>query len=220
VKHAQNLARKLKRAVDVFQQRGVVTRADGAAVWVDTGDATYEARRAMSCLIAPLAGDVVLLGVGEDGGSHVLAVLDREGGEPAQIAVDRDLTVALPRGRFTVAAQEGICLATAGEATVASRSVSVTAAEGRVSLDRLAYLGRHLRAEVTHVRHVGTVLDAVLERVSQRVKRSFRRVEEVDQVRADQIDYTAKNQLGLHGHDAFVTAEQLVKVDGEQIHVG
>ena len=50
------------------------------------------------------------------------------------------------------------------------------------------------------------------------MKRSYRAVEETDQLRAGQIDYVAKETLSLHGENALLTAEELVKVDGEQIH--
>jgi Protein of unknown function (DUF3540) len=60
----------------------------------------------------------------------------------------------------------------------------------------------------------------VLERCHQRVARSYREVEETDQVKAGQIDYTADTSLQLHAKYALVTADQLVKMDAEQIHIG
>jgi len=216
----QGLARKQRQPVSVFEQRGVVVGTAGAITSVDTGEFVYEAKRALSCLIEPIAGDLVLIAIGDDGGCHILAVLEREGREPAQVVLDRDMTVKLPKGRFTVAAQEGIDLATAQEVTVASARVSVTAAEGSVVLKRLAYLGSVVHAEVERVKHSGLTFDSVLERVTQRVKRSLRFVEEFDHVRAEQIDYSAKSNMHLRGQNAIVTAEELVKLDGEQIHLG
>jgi Protein of unknown function (DUF3540) len=52
------------------------------------------------------------------------------------------------------------------------------------------------------------------------VPRSLRTVEAMDQLRAGQIDHVAQGTLNLHGENAVVTAEELVKLDGEQIHVG
>ncbi len=45
-------------------------------------------------------------------------------------------------------------------------------------------------------------------------------MEELDQVKAEHIDYAASASMSLHAQNALVTAEELVKVDGEQIHVG
>ena len=47
-----------------------------------------------------------------------------------------------------------------------------------------------------------------------------RTVEGLDQVKAEQIDYAAQKTASMRGENTLVTAEELVKVDGAQIHVG
>ena len=58
------------------------------------------------------------------------------------------------------------------------------------------------------------------ERISQRVKRLYRHVEDFEQLRADKVDYVANKTMSLRGQNTLMTAEELVKVDGEQIHLG
>jgi hypothetical protein len=86
--------------------------------------------------------------------------------------------------------------------------------------EQLSFLGTFLQANIEKAKLVAGSLDSTLERWSQRVRRSHRFVEEIDQVRADQIDYSAKKSLSLHSRNAMVIAEELVKLDGEQLHVG
>ncbi len=50
--------------------------------------------------------------------------------------------------------------------------------------------------------------------------RAYRFVEEMEHVRAGSIDYAARENVRFHGRNALVTAQQLVKMDGEQIHMG
>jgi len=57
-------------------------------------------------------------------------------------------------------------------------------------------------------------------RFSQRVKNAYRRVEGMDQLRAQHIDHAADKTMSLRGENTLMTAKQLVKVDGEQIHMG
>jgi hypothetical protein len=64
------------------------------------------------------------------------------------------------------------------------------------------------------------VCDSLFERVSQRVKRSFRTVEDIDQVRANKIDYASESTLALRAENAVVHAEELMKVDASQIQLG
>jgi hypothetical protein len=147
-------------------------------------------------------------------------VLERREGAPLRLEADRDVALRLGNGRFSVAAQEGIELATAGDASIISGGLRVSAAEASVRLDRLSYLGRLVQAEVERVKILAGAVDSVLDRLWQKVKRSYRFVEGADHVRAEQIDYAASKNAQLRGRNALVTAEQLVKVDAEQIHLG
>jgi hypothetical protein len=45
-------------------------------------------------------------------------------------------------------------------------------------------------------------------------------VAETDHVSAGQIDYEAESTLSLHSKYTLMTAEELVKVDADQIHMG
>jgi hypothetical protein len=42
----------------------------------------------------------------------------------------------------------------------------------------------------------------------------------MDQLRAKRVDYTAEKSMHLHGENTLMTADSLVKLDGEHIHMG
>ena len=104
--------------------------------------------------------------------------------------------------------------------TVIAGELNVSALSSNVVVQKLSYVGSRLRSEVESIKAFAGSLDSVLDRFTQRVKRSFRTVTELDQVKAERIDYAAKQSLTMRGENAIVTAEQLVKFDGEQIHMG
>jgi hypothetical protein len=223
-----NLARKSHndrvsgRDVDhVVEETGRVLalREDGAVV-VRTASGEHEARRAVSCLVAAEVDDVVLVVRSPLEGAFVLAVLRRDRSVATRVAIAGDLDVQLGSGRFRVAAQEGVELLSAREVSVVAGGVRVNATEGHVVLKGLSFLGEAVRAEIDRVKLVAQSFDAVLGRFSQRVQRSYRTIEETDQVRAQRIDYTAEKTMSLHGEHTLLTAEELVKLDAEQIHVG
>ena len=62
--------------------------------------------------------------------------------------------------------------------------------------------------------------DSVLERLFVRAERAFRQVEGLDQTRAGQIDLVAKDCALLRGEHTIVGADGMLKVDGEQVHIG
>jgi hypothetical protein len=213
-----NLARKLDE-LEAFQIMGTIVRAEDGLFVVRTGRGDMRARRATSCLVEPKVNDFVLVAGAPTGAAYVLAVLEREE-KGAALACDGDLEIKLPDGRLRVASKEGIDLVSAGEVAIAAEGVRVHASTGSVVLDRLSYIGSLMRAEIGKLRVEGGIFERVATRVSERVKRSFRTVEEIDQVKAERIDYAAKQVMTLRAENAIVNAEQLVKMDGEQIHLG
>lgn len=190
---------RLEPPVTPSQRTGVVSRADGERSWsVDTDAGAVTCRRSHSCLVEPEVGDFVLIATGTGRGGFVLAVLEREPGASTTLRTDGDARFEVPGGRLSLSARDAV----------------------EVAAPELSFLGRIVRAEAQRLDAVLGHVDAVLERVSQRVKRSYRFVEEIDAVRAEQIDYRAAQNLSARGKNTLLTAEDLVKVDGAQIHVG
>jgi hypothetical protein len=217
----QNLARKQQHDPEVSQTLGTVIGAEGGALVIETETRELRAKRATSCLLEPAPGDVVLVAdVGDGRHAYVLAVLEREAGAPGHLVADGDLAIKLSAGALDVVTANGVRLVSRQEVSVVSGAFRVNAVDGSVVLERLSFLGKLVRAEVGKAKVFGETLDSLLERVSQRVKRSYRMVEELDHVRAEQIDYAAQKRLGLHGENAVISAECLAKVEGDQIHLG
>jgi hypothetical protein len=214
-----NLARKLVRQREIVQKAGTVVALSEGRLTVATEDGELEAKRAASCLAAPAVGDTVLVALTE-GATYVLAILERCDEAGTCVSVEGDLTIRLPTGRLRVAAQEGIDLAAGKRMSLLAGELDVRAGTGTVVLQQLSFLGRSVLAEVERLKHMGGTFDSVVERVTQKVKRSYRRVEEIEQVRAERIDYAAERNMSLRGANTLITAKELVKLDGEQIHLG
>lgn len=219
-----SIARKLTESKPPTQDTGTILDRggpDGAPWRVRTADGTLDARRAVSCLVEPAPGDTALVAVLPTGACYVLAILEREvEGAPTTLRADGDLRVELPRGGFAVAARESVELAAGRELSVAAGAVRVNAVDGSVALQRLTALVGLVRGEAESVKVVAAAVDQVIGRLSQRLGRSYRTVEGEEHLRAKHIDYRAKEHLSLHADAAIVSANELVKVDAEQIHLG
>jgi hypothetical protein len=212
------LAEKLDEA-EVVSEIGTVMNA-GAELAVRTARGLYRARRAFSCLIEPAQGDLVLVAVTVDGRAFVMSILERTGGEAAAVKVEGDLRVVAAGGRLSFASTEGVDIGTGKDINLASETLSVRSREGKLLIDGLTYLGRFARVEAETVKSVVSYVDHVFERLSQKVRRSYRFVEEIDMTRAEQIDMRANQNVHVRAANAVIAADQLVKVDGKQIHLG
>lgn len=220
----KNLARK-RHQEDVYQTAGVVVREGKGAFCVRADGLEIEARRAVSCVIQPEIGDEVLVSFLGSGRAYVLAVLEREeraDGEraPARMTFDGDMDIELRTGRLGVRAARGLSLTAGSDMELVAGELNVSALSSNVVLQKLSYVGSRIRAEVEGIKTIAGSIDSVLDRFTQRVKRSYRKVEEVDQVKAKEMHYVAEDNLFMSGENTVVTAEELVKVDGDQIHLG
>ena len=207
-------------STEVVQETATVVRRDQESWFVQSGAGLYQAKRAVSCLVEPLEGDTVLVASSKAGTCYVLAVLERDQEVATRIAVEGDLELQVPDGRFSVAASDGIGLVSKSQVSVVSAEVKVNAVEANVALQKATLVGKYLQTEFERIKSFATSFDGIFERFSQRAKNSYRRVEGLDQVKAENVDYNAKKTMNLHGENAVMTARQLVKVDGEQIHMG
>ncbi|MFO0587747.1 MAG: DUF3540 domain-containing protein [Polyangiaceae bacterium] len=214
----KNAASKIEPTV-AYQVAGRITRAQGAVFAVSSGNTEYQARRAASCLLAPEEGDEVLLAVVPDRGVFVLAVLERAG-DGARLQVDGDLEIQAASGRVVIAAKDGVDLVSTGRIGITSDTMHLTSRAAEIVLDNLSVLGAALQARVTQVKVVAESIDQAAGRLTQRLQRAYRFVAEMEQVRAGRVDIAAEKTVNVHAENTVVTAAELVKVDGGQIHLG
>ncbi|HOI15056.1 MAG TPA: DUF3540 domain-containing protein [Geobacteraceae bacterium] len=190
----------------VFETIGTVDRISEGFLEVRSSTGTFRASRAFSCLLAPEVGDVVLLAGPRDRGLYVLAVLERPGCGAARLSTEGDLSIEVRSGRLAVSAAEGLDFVSRKAISIASDRLEARAREGSL------FFGS--------VRLIAGAVDSAFERLRQTVRHAFRTVQEIDHLRAGQIDYSAEGNLRLHGENTLMTARELVKADAKQIHVG
>lgn len=212
-------ARKIEPKL-VFQEFGEVLSASEGDLVVRTAFADVRARRAASCLIAPGEGDRVLVVTEEGGESFVLAVLVTREPRGASMEVDGDVTLRSRAGKVSIAAEGGIDLVSGAPITVASPKVEVHAVEASFVAQALSVVGGAVKAELDRVKVLSSTVDVVLDRLGIKAKRATREVDGLDQVKARHLDYAAAGNAHLRGENTIVTAEDLVKVNGEQVHIG
>ena len=158
--------------------------------------------RAVSCLVEPEPGDLVLLG-GAASRLYVLAVLERAGGAPVCLAVAGDMEIAA-----------------GGRLALRSEALDVAATTGAVTVGALSLAGGKVSVRFGAMTLVADAIESLVTRLMTRAKRSYRFVEESEQLRAADIDYRAEGHLHLRGETSTVQARVLVKMDANQIHMG
>ena len=178
---------------------------DGAfAVEPQGGGDRWHCPRAASCLLEPGTGDAVLVAGPHRERLYLIAVVTQADASQSHIVTEGDLTIRSRRGRIALNAP----------------ALALQAERAQVDIADMEYRGAEVRVTTLVARFVGRTLETVLDRLSVLTRSSFRLTEEVEQVRAGQIDMQAAETLRLHAKNTFVTSKALVKVDAEQIHMG
>lgn len=192
---------------------GTVAHCDGEALYVSVEHEgrAREARRAFGCLVTPVIGDLVCVLCDERGQHHVTAVLHRADAADATLNVPGRLAIEAPAG-LAVHARQGI------ELRADKLEAHVT--EARWWSRLVQFTGKELLVRTGLARVATDVAELMTKRVQLNAERSYRNVTEAEHVRAGVLDVKAEHVVHIRARNTIVTAQQLTKLDGSQVHVG
>ncbi len=194
-----------------FYEEARVQHATPGMAVLRRGAAIETARIAASCLLQPEIDDLVLA-ADVNGTVWVLAVLERAAADPAELHAPTGLRVTAPGGAISLEA--GRVKVRAGE------TIMMEAPQAHSLIGELTHTGGQVTAHVKLWRHFGEIVETIVGRMIARASQSFRFVEGLDQLRSQDIDHRASGSLSLHADSSFITAEAVVKLDANQIHMG
>ena len=196
-----------------------VTGAEGGVFRVDHPE-DPAAQRALSCLIEPQAGDLVLLALDPaHGQAHILAVLDRPGSQDADLTLPgggaihtRDGEVRIGARSLQLDGRENLALTT-GRLELAAVSASTTVKHWQGWFDTL-------EARAVSIECAAKTLSSKVGRLLSRSLESFRSVEGLDETRAGRSRTVVRDDHRLKAGHITAQAEGFVKIDGQKIDLG
>lgn len=188
----------------------VVAELGEGAFLVEQASNRLICRRAASCLLLPEPGDMVLLApAGED--IYLLAVLERAAVTPGQWRFEGDAAIG---------STGSLQLAAAHTLSLDGHAFTLRADDGEITVENLRYTGVLIQAAAGSLRLIGQACETIVDRITQLTKFSLRRVTQIDQVRAGQLDYEGADRVRIRGKYAAVTAKSLIKAKAKQVHIG
>jgi len=197
----------LPREATLLYARVEKNDGDAYRVHLDNGD-VLSARRAGGCLLVPETGDEVLVA---DNGEQafILSVLTREG--------DRG-RITFP-GTSTIEGDE-INFTASRAMTMEAPRISLTGILGEVRFKGLSLLSQWCDARIRKITTTAEIWDRVVGRLTERIRDSYRRIENTEQTTAGRIRTIVKGRFSVTAKNAALTAEEEVNLDGKKIHIG
>ena len=155
------------------------------------------ARCAASCVIKPQLGDSVLCSIPSNGDcATILMVLER---------FEPELPLVME----------------------SSSALEMRFPQMSVLSERVEVVAEHVEVNVGVLKRIADRVDDTVEYLTQtigtffmRAKRSIRRVDELDETRAGHLRLESPALVELHGAVTAVSGEQLIRLQGKQIHMG
>jgi hypothetical protein len=167
-----------------------------------------------------MPGDEVELVATSSGRVWVCTVLERSAdAAPMPLRLEGDVELRASGALHLEAEQAVTVRSTKGVAITAGRFL-LESLEARFVSERLAIVGGAARVDLEDVTTAVRYVSQVFERITSKVKRSFRFVEELDSTEAHEIHVRAQRSFRVRSENAFMYADKLVKVEGDQIHLG
>jgi hypothetical protein len=213
------LARKPKLG-EAFLELGRVEQALDGGWLVRTDAAMIVTKRAVACLLEPVAGDLVLLSYGPKAEAYVLSVLERPAGTAGMLSYEGDLTMAVQKGRLNLTSTEGLAISSEKDLAVAAERITVAAQAGEARIGFFSTVSRFIETQAEQISVAAEAWDAVIHRMTQRLGFNQRFVSEAEEVQAASMRQLVEGTMTIHAKNANVIAEEHVKVDAGQIHLG
>lgn len=198
----------------------VASALPGGLYSVESDGRMLHCQRAASCLLRPEIGDLVLVSGPDSSRLYLTAVAEQADTRTSRLDVSGDVTLASERGAVNIESATQISLQGREGLRMDAPQLEIDADKADCRVGRLAYSGEEVEARVLGIRVIGRVYEAIVERLVHLSKTAFRMTEGIDQVRASHIDYQATEMARLHGKNTVVTAQDLIKADASQIHMG
>jgi hypothetical protein len=194
-----------------FLTARVLSAPPSGELSVELEDHAAPARRAFSCLVAPVAGDRVLVSRTPEG-LYVLAILER--------LVPDSATLCLPSaGTLTVEAHR-LRLSARDEAVIEGASVRIRTGALALVSDSLTAVGRLFTWAAETIRLSSRTQEMSADTMSARALDRVSIVERADVLKAGSLTQTVEEVATTTAPIAIIAADEDVRIDAKRVTVG
>ena len=109
----------------------------------------------------------------------------------------------------------------AGDASLsASRTVTLAGERGEAAFDTVSILAKVARVRCKSLSLMAETVEQFVSRLTQRLTNAVRLVAGHEEVQARTARYCVADNLTVHAKNAQHIAEEVIKIDGSQVHLG
>jgi len=206
-------------AYDPIQLVGQVLSIDNGICTVQCDGANWHCARALSCLVEPQIGDEVLISGPDRDRVFLLAIIARPENTTVTLSVTGDMAIRSEAGAVSVHSARLTHIHSNQAVKLTAPNHEQENDSAIMKIGQMNYLGKKLDAVVGSTDFFSNVIGLMSDSFKSVARLCFRHVKEVDHVRAQTIDYEAEKLTRVHGGYTTLTAQEVMKINGDQIHM-
>lgn len=172
----------------------------------------FAARRALSCLVVPHTGDLVLASRAGDR-AFVLSVLDRKGLSEAELALPD------PAARLTLRAAE-LDISASTQLRLSAPDAAIEAGKLGLFGQSLSLAGKLLTVLADRLRISAAHQDTAADQIATRARQRVTVIEGTDSEHIGILSQTIESTAAITADTAIVATRKDLRLDGERISVG
>jgi len=209
-------------ALDTRLLQGTILDVSETGCLVAFDEESLLCRRAASCLLDPEAGDIILAVVSaENEPSFILSILERMDADTATtLTLAPDAVIRAEGGRLSVRSRTAIDINCIGGVSLSAERFDISASEGNWLIRSLSIMGNNLDSVWKDIRNTASSIRTVCTTSLQYLGDSFRHVKNLDESSAENIRLMASDTLQHNAKFINTTAVEVVKIDGQEVHLG
>ncbi len=173
---------------------------------------------AASCILRPNIGDKVLVVALAESAPYILAVLEQASAEQT-FQFSKHLAIHTDENASVITA-EHLELQAEQHLSLTSPELSLYAAKGKAEITHWHYKGDFLQQSVRHINTQTELLETVTESTHLQAERSFSQLADLQHEVIGRVQTLVQQDYRLDCEYADIFAEQDVKIDAEQVHLG
>ena len=218
---ADALKTPLDTAMNLARGRILVAEEGLLAVMTEAGP--LACRVAASCLVRPEIGDLALIVLPDNprAAAYVLAVLERaEADQAMHIDLRAGARLVSERGGVEITAGTDLRLQAGAQLSATGESISFVSGAVRWLTQTFSLVGKTVEVVCSVWRESSRERETTAETWTQRMGDCRRHVQDLDETQAGMSRTLARETALVHGRVTYVQAEEFVKVDGGEVHLG
>lgn len=182
------------------------------------GGQLLRGKKADGCLLQPEINDLALIWQSGKDEVFILSILVKNS-DSSQVVFKGDATIQTASGLMKIEG-ETVEIAASQVVAVQAPEVNLKGRTGKARFVDFSFLATTAFLNLEKVSLIVKKMDSVLGLLTQRVKNSFRWVEQLDQTKAGHISHIAEERYSVKAGHAAIIAKDDVKIDGSKIHLG